>query len=212
MAPLTNIHDTVRMPWREELVVRPVLGILYRLALGARAEVWVPRFLRFERNGRAAIGWHWPAFLFPAVWAFYRRMWIAGGILAALPFGLAALFVWIDPSLRESPTAWLACAIAVIWLLPCVVAALAADSLLFWRVKHQVREAEATSDADADDRGGPRRPRHSELRDRSSTLLVRVSRPGQGHLRSIPDRSLGRLQRRDELAVVHGLENAACTA
>jgi hypothetical protein len=146
LATLTNIHDTVRMPWREELVVRPVLGILYRLALGARAEVWVPRFLRYERNGRAAIGWHWPAFLFPAVWAFYRRMWIAGGMLAALPFGLAALFVWIDPSLGESSTAWLACAIAVIWLLPCVVTALAADSLLFRRVKHQVQEAEATSE------------------------------------------------------------------
>jgi hypothetical protein len=143
---LTNIADTVRMPWDQEKVVRPVLGILYRLALGARAEVWVPRFLRYERNGRAAIGWHWPAFFFPAVWAFYRRMWVAGGVIAALPFGLAALFAWLDPSVRESPTGWLACAIAFIWFLPCVAAALAANSLLFWRVKHQVREAEATSE------------------------------------------------------------------
>src|SRR5881394_3384362 len=129
------------MPWTEELVVRPVLGILYRLALGERAEAWAPRFLRYERRGRAAIGWHWPAFFFPAVWAFYRRMWVAGGLMAALPFGLAALFAWIDPAMRESPMAWLASAVGVIWFLPSVLAALAADSLLYWRVKHQVREA-----------------------------------------------------------------------
>ena len=146
MPTLTNIHDTVRMPWTEDSVVRPVLGILYRLALGARAEGWVPRFLRYERNGRAAIGWHWPAFFFPAVWAFYRRMWVAGGVMAALPFGLAALFVWIDPSVHESSTAWLAWAFAIIWLLPCVGAALVANWLLFSRVKHQVREAEAASE------------------------------------------------------------------
>jgi pilin/uncharacterized protein DUF2628 len=142
----TNIHDTVRMPWTEELVVRPVLGILFRLALGARAEAWVPRFLRYERSGRPAIRWHWPAFLFPAVWAFYRRLWIAGGILAALPFGLAALFAWINPALAESSTAWLVSAFVVIWALPGVAAALAADSLLFRRVKREVREAEAASE------------------------------------------------------------------
>ena len=146
MPTLTNIHDTVRMPWTNETVVRPVLSILYRLALGARAEAWIPRFLRYERKGRAAIGWHWPAFFFPAVWAVYRKMWLAGGVMAALPFGLAALFAWLDPSVRESPTAWLACAIAFIWLLPSVVAALAANSLLYSRVRHQVRAAEATTD------------------------------------------------------------------
>ncbi len=73
-------------------------------------------------------------------------MWIAGGILAALPFGLAALFAWIDPAHERIAHAWLACAIAVVWGLPCVVTALAADSLLFRRVKHEVREAEATSE------------------------------------------------------------------
>lgn len=144
--PPTSVHDTVRMPWREELVVRPVLGILFRLAVGARAEKWVPRFLRYERTGRPGIRWHWPAFLFPAVWAFYRRLWIAGGVLAALPFGLAALFAWIDPALAESSTAWLVSAFVVIWVLPGVAAALAADSLLFTRVKREVREAEAASE------------------------------------------------------------------
>src|SRR4029450_5408845 len=82
LPPLPNIPDTVRMPWTNETVVRPVLSILYRLALGARAEAWVPRFLRYERKGRAAIGWHWPAFFFPAVWAVYRKMGVGGGAIA----------------------------------------------------------------------------------------------------------------------------------
>ena len=154
MSTLTNISDTVRMPWTstgtEDTVVRPVLGILYRLALGAMAGAWVPRFLRYEREGRAAIRWHWPAFLFPAVWAFYRRLWVTGAIVAALPFGLLALVARIDPALPDSTTAWIACAIAIVWALPCVVMALAADTLLYRRVKREVREAEAASEGSDD--------------------------------------------------------------
>jgi Pilin (bacterial filament)/Protein of unknown function (DUF2628) len=147
MTTLTYIDDTVRMPWQpsgdEEIVVRPVLGILYRLALGAMAGAWVPRFLRYERDGRAAIRWHWPAFLFPAVWAFYRKLWVTGGLMAALPFGFAALYAWIDPAMRDSPMAWLVLALVVVWGLPGALAALAADSLLYRRVRNEVQDAEA---------------------------------------------------------------------
>jgi hypothetical protein len=147
MTTLTYMDDTVRMPWQpsgpEEVVVRPVLGILYRLALGAMAGSWVPRFLRYERDGRAAIRWHWPAFLFPAVWAFYRKLWVTGGFMAALPFGFAALYAWVDPALRDSPMAWLALALVAVWGVPGAVAALSADSLLYRRVKQEVQNAEA---------------------------------------------------------------------
>ena len=150
MSTLTNICDTVRMPWtpsgNEDLVVRPVLGILFNLALGTMAGAWVPRFLRYERDGRAAIRWHWPAFLFPAVWAFYRRLWVTGGIMAALPFGLAALYARMDPALADSPTEWVVWAVVVVWGVPGMLAALAADSLLYRRVKHEVQEAEASSE------------------------------------------------------------------
>ena len=150
MMTLNYMEDTVRMPWTppgtEDIVVRPVLGILYRLALGAMAGSWAPRFLRYERDGRAAIRWHWPAFLFPAVWAFYRKLWVTGGIMAALPFGFAALYAWIDPAMRDSPMTWLAFALIVVWGLPGSLAALAADSLLYRRVKREVRDAEAAFD------------------------------------------------------------------
>jgi hypothetical protein len=151
---LTNHRDTVRMPWSptgtRDLVVRPVLGILYRLALGAMAGAFVPRFLRYERDGRAAIRWHWPAFLFPTVWAFYRKLWATGILLSALPFGLAALVARVDSSMPDSATTWIATAIIVVWGLPCIAAALAADSLLFRRVRREVREAEASCEG-ADD-------------------------------------------------------------
>ena len=107
---------------------------------------WVPRFLRYERDGRAAIRWHWPAFVFPAVWAFYRRLWVTGGIMAALPFGLAALYARIDPAFHDSPTTWAAWAVVIVWGMPGIFMALAADSLLYRRVKHEVMEAEASSE------------------------------------------------------------------
>jgi hypothetical protein len=150
LSTLTNISDTVRMPWTpagsKDIVVRPVLGILFNLALGAMAGAWVPRFLRYERAGHAAVRWHWPAFVFPAVWACYRRLWVTGGIMAALPFGLAALYARIDPALNDSPAAWVLLAVAIVWGVPGMLAALAADSLLYRRVKHEVREAEASSE------------------------------------------------------------------
>jgi len=145
----TSISDTIRMPWTpdgNDIVVRPVLGILFNLALGAMASGWVPRFLRYEREGRAAIRWHWPAFLFPAVWAFYRRLWVTGGLMVALPFGLAALYARIDPAFHDSPTSWAAWAVVIIWIMPAIFMALAADSLLYRRVKHEVEEAEASSE------------------------------------------------------------------
>ena len=149
MPTQTVISDTIRMPWTpdgNDIVVRPVLGILFNLALGAMASAWVPRFLRYEREGHAAIRWHWPAFLFPAVWAFYRRLWVTGGIMVALPFGLAALYARIDPAFHDSPTSWAAWAVVIVWIMPAIFMALAADSLLYRRVKHEVEEAEASSE------------------------------------------------------------------
>lgn len=138
------------MPWlpagTEEIVVRPALAILYRLALGPHSDRWVPRFLRYEREGRVAVRWHWPAFLFPAGWAFYRRLWIAGVIFALLPFACAAAFAWFDPPVPVTAFALLGCAILFVWGLPGIVGALAANRLLFRRVQRDVRRAEAATE------------------------------------------------------------------
>ena len=85
--PLLN--DTVRMPWdgdgaSGERVVPPALAVLYRVAVGPAADYYVPRFLRFAGGGPALSGWHWPAMLAPAIWAFYRKLWLAAFVTVPL--------------------------------------------------------------------------------------------------------------------------------
>jgi hypothetical protein len=150
-ATLTPIGDTIRMPWipeagEQEFVVRPSLAILFRLALGPAGDRYAVRFMRYERTGRAGVHLHWPAFLFPAAWAFYRKLWFSGIVFAALPLACAGLFAWLDPAVGDSALAWLACAFAMVWGLPAMVASLQADSLLYRHVRRQVREAEAASE------------------------------------------------------------------
>jgi hypothetical protein len=148
---LTPMGDTIRMPWMAdaesgEIVVRPTLAILFRLALGTAAEGYATRFMRYERTGHGGVRWHWPALFFPAAWAFYRKLWWSGLAFAVLPFACAALFAWLDPAFGESALVWLACAFAMVWLLPAVAASLLADSLLYRRIRRRVREAEAASE------------------------------------------------------------------
>jgi hypothetical protein len=142
--PLLN--DTVRMPWDAdgapgERVVPPALAVLYRLAVGPAADYYVPRFLRFEEGGLALSGWHWPAMLAPAVWAFYRKLWLAGIVYGLLTLLGAVGFMTVESDLSDSTLAWLACGMASVWLLPGILAAPLANSLLYRRVKRLVRGA-----------------------------------------------------------------------
>jgi hypothetical protein len=146
LAALTAPSDTIRMPWDsagDDRVVRPALAVLFRMAVGPAADYYVPRFLRFEQRGRAFPSWHWPSFWLPCLWAFYRKLWLSGLAFAALPIAGAAAFAMIEPSLGESNVAWFAVAAALIWLLPAVVPALLANGLLYWRIRWDVRCAEA---------------------------------------------------------------------
>jgi hypothetical protein len=134
------------MPWAgadAERVVRPALAVLYRMAVGPRADYYVPRFLAFERTRRSVPSWHWPSFFLPSVWAFYRKLWVAGIVFALLPFAGAAAFAAIEPALGESNAAWLALAALCIWFVPCVVPALLANGLLFHKLRSAVARAEA---------------------------------------------------------------------
>jgi Protein of unknown function (DUF2628) len=136
------------MPWESagnppDRVVPPARAVFFRLAVGPAADRYVPRFLRYERAGRAAPGWHWPAMLFGSGWAFYRRMWLPGILYALLPLIGAATFIEVEPALGDSLAVWLACAVALIWLLPGVIASLCANSLLYGQVRRLVQRAEA---------------------------------------------------------------------
>ena len=126
--PGLPIDDTVRMPWTsaaefEERIVRPALAILFRIAVGPGADYYCPRFLRYERAGRALPAWHWPAFFLPVPWAFYRKLWLPGVLFALLPL----VGVWgiesIAPMLGASDLAWLAALALPTWAFPGFVAA-----------------------------------------------------------------------------------------
>ena len=140
--------DTIRLQPasgepEDERVVRPSLGILFRMAVGPRADYYAPRFLEFDRVGHGLPGWNWASLWVPSAWAFYRKLWIAGVAFALWPVLAVAAFGLIEPHLGDSRTAWLVCAALLIWLVPGVVASLVANTLLYRSTRRLVRKAEA---------------------------------------------------------------------
>jgi hypothetical protein len=125
--------------------VRPTLAVLYRLAVGPAADHYTPRFLKFERTGHAAPGWHWAAMLVPPAWAFYRKLWITGIVYAAMPIVGALAVRMLGEHIDDWNIPFLIVAALLIWLLPSLCAATLADSLLYRRIRRLVRRAEATS-------------------------------------------------------------------
>jgi hypothetical protein len=154
VAALPIGHDTVQVPeiGGDERVIRPALAVLYRLAVGPAADYYTPRFLDFERSGRGAPRWNWPAMLLQSVWAFYRQLWLPGILFALLPLAGAMAFLGLAPyvddwSFDESGVTWLLCAAACIWVVPGVVAGLCSTPLLYDRIRRLVRRAERAGDA-----------------------------------------------------------------
>jgi len=127
----------------DERVVRPALAILFRLAIGPGADYYAPRFLEFERTGRSFPNWNWAAIGAPCVWAFYHKLWWPGLAFAMWPVIAMALFGLADPYLGDSTLTSIACAGLLLWLVPGVVAGLAANSLIYQNTRWLVREAEA---------------------------------------------------------------------
>jgi hypothetical protein len=152
-APLTlsPVGDTVRMPWSPEgelpdTVVPPVLAVLYRMAVGPRADFYVPRFLRREGKPFAAPGWVWPALFFPTGWAFYRKLWLVGAAFTALHLAGLWVFVAVEQVIADRNLAWWMALVAAAYVVPGLIAALFALPLLHRKVQRSVRAAEAIGD------------------------------------------------------------------
>ena len=143
-ATIANV--TIRLPGpvqgQAATVVRPALAVFYRIAVGPEADRYVPRVLAFERAGRARPGWNWPAFLLPPVWAFYRKLWPEGIAFALLPVAGAFAFGALGGSLDGAGALWWIALAASVWLFPSMLTALAADALLWGRVRRIVACAE----------------------------------------------------------------------
>jgi hypothetical protein len=146
--------DAFRLP--EDVVgdpaecrVEPRLAVLYRLAVGPAADYYTPRFLRYEQDGHAHPGFHWAALMLPPVWAFYRKLWVAGVIYALMPV-LGALAVHtLGERIDDWNIPWLVGAALLVWLLPSLAAATLANSLLWRRIRRLVQRAEAKSETPA---------------------------------------------------------------
>lgn len=147
----TLANVTIRLPGagapRQPLVVRPALAVLFRIAIGPRADRYVPRFLAFERAGHALPGWHWPAFLAPPVWAFYRKLWSEGVAFSLLPVAGAFAFAALGGSLDGTGALWWVALAFSVWLFPALLSALAADALLWGRVRRDVARAETAAES-----------------------------------------------------------------
>jgi len=143
-------NESIRLPGEFSFstpssVVRPALAVLFRIAIGPEADRYVPRFLAFERAGRARPGWNWPAFLAPPVWAFYRRLWTEGIAFSVLPLAGAFAFAAVGASLDGTGPLWWLALFVFVWLFPSLLSSLSADALLYGRVRRDVAWAETQS-------------------------------------------------------------------
>jgi hypothetical protein len=127
---------------QDERRVRPALAVLFRIAVGPHADYYARRFVKYERTGRSAPSWHWPAFAMPTLWAFYRRLWLYGVACALLPLAGALAFTGFDFGIGESSLAWGAGAVLCVWLVPALVSAIFANTFYFRRIRRLVRRAE----------------------------------------------------------------------
>jgi hypothetical protein len=130
---------------QDERRVRPALAVLFRVAVGPNPDYYVKRFVKYERTGRSAPSWHWAAFAFPALWAFYRRLWVFGSACALLPLAGAAVFAGVGAWLGDSPIAWWVGAATCVWLVPAVVSGAFANTFYYRDVRALVRRAERTT-------------------------------------------------------------------
>ena len=149
-APASIFLDTLQFPGMSEADVRqprvrPALAVLFRVAVGPSADYYAPRFLKFEQVGHGAPGWHWPSFWLPSVWAFYRKLWLAGIAFALLPVAGAIAFGALAQRIDNASVPWLLGATFAIWFLPGIIPALLANSLLYRRVRGLVQRAEAST-------------------------------------------------------------------
>jgi Protein of unknown function (DUF2628) len=130
---------------QDERRVRPALAVLFRVAVGPNADYYVKRFVKFERTGRSAPSWHWPAFVLPGLWAFYRKLWLYGVACALLPLIGAAGFTAVDAWLAPSTAAWWAGALLCVWVVPASISGAFANTFYYRRIRALVRHAERTT-------------------------------------------------------------------
>jgi hypothetical protein len=127
---------------QDERRVRPALAVLFRIAVGPHADYYARRFVKYERTGRSAPSWNWPAFALPTIWAFYRKLWAYGVACALLPLLGALAFATFGAALGDSSLAWWSGAALGVWLLPAIASATLANTFYYRCIRRLIRQAE----------------------------------------------------------------------
>jgi hypothetical protein len=144
----TAFLDSVHLPWSadepdDQRVVRPSLAIPFRMAVGPGADYYAPRCLEYERTGRSFPSWNWAPLCAPAVWAIYRRLWLAAIAFAIWPLVALAIYRLVEPYFGDSGALSFAVAACLVWLCPGVIAAAIANTLVYRQARRLVGTAEA---------------------------------------------------------------------
>ncbi|HEX8012907.1 MAG TPA: pilin [Casimicrobiaceae bacterium] len=127
---------------QDERRVRPALAVLFRIAVGPHADYYARRFVKYERTGRNAPSWNWPAFVLPTIWAFYRKLWAYGVACALLPLAGALAFAAFAADPGDSSLAWWGGALLSVWLVPSLVSATFANTFYYRCIRELIRQAE----------------------------------------------------------------------
>ncbi|HTS21763.1 MAG TPA: DUF2628 domain-containing protein [Casimicrobiaceae bacterium] len=130
---------------QDERRIRPALAVLFRVAVGPHPDYYVRRFVKYERTGRSAPSWHWSAFGFPLLWAFYRKLWIFGAACALLPLIGAGVFGAVGAWLGDSALGWWTGALICVWAIPAIASGAFANTFYYRDVRALVRQAERTT-------------------------------------------------------------------
>jgi hypothetical protein len=116
---------------------------LWQAAIGPKADYYLPRFAKFQRDKRSFPSWNWPALFATFWWALYRKLW-GGAVLFFVLTVLVQIALLVLSGLLAPRHVAASRAISFFSLplstWPC---ALLANGLYYRRVKSWVRLASA---------------------------------------------------------------------
>lgn len=127
-------------------VSNTAMAVLYRAALGP---VQLPRYLalfeRFDRAGRAPLGWNLPASVFTLNWMVLHHLWGVALVYLALVEGLALLVFGVGRPLLGWPTQVQCGLFTAFALFAFALPALFGDALLHSEIRKRIQRALAVA-------------------------------------------------------------------
>ena len=150
-APASIFLDTIHLPGEStadarQTGIRPALAVLFRVAVGPSADYYAPRFLRLRESGARRAGM--ALAVVPGCRACGRSIASSGwreSRSRCCRWRARSRLRAIADRIDNATLPWLLAAVLAIWLLPGVIPAIVANSLLYRRVRRHGARAEAST-------------------------------------------------------------------